>query len=42
MERVSETAATPKAIAIFARVWRLKGEVASAGISVMVFPDSID
>src|SRR5580700_2377875 len=42
MDMASETAATPKAIAIFARVWRLKGEVASAGVNVMVLPDSID
>src|SRR6266851_2957806 len=35
MERTSETAATPKAIAIFVREWRLKGEVVSAGVRMM-------
>src|SRR5579859_2106629 len=42
MERTSETAATPKAIANFAREWRLMGEAASAGVRRMGLSVSIE
>src|ERR1039457_5889133 len=42
MERTSETAATPKAMAIFAREWRLMGVVASACVRMMGLPVSME